>query len=72
VFARAAVMRDIGPCLNPFEAFQLLAGLETLSVRLERISSNALSLVTWLEENEKVGDVQYPGSRPFPCSISPD
>jgi O-acetylhomoserine/O-acetylserine sulfhydrylase len=60
-FSRAAVMRDIGPCLNPFEAFQLLAGIETLSVRVERNSSNAAKLATWLESNEKVGEVRYPG-----------
>jgi O-acetylhomoserine/O-acetylserine sulfhydrylase len=60
-FSRAAVMRDIGPCLNPFEAFQLLAGIETLSVRLERNSSNAAKLATWLESNERIGEVQYPG-----------
>ncbi|TVY87780.1 Homocysteine synthase [Lachnellula willkommii] len=60
-FARIAVLRDMGPCLNPFEAFQLLAGLETLSVRLERISSNAARLAAWLELDERVGVVRYPG-----------
>ena len=55
-------MRDIGPCLNPFEAFQLIAGLETLSVRMEKISSNALNLARWLESNAMVADVRYPGS----------
>jgi O-acetylhomoserine/O-acetylserine sulfhydrylase len=54
-------MRDTGPCLNPFEAFQLLAGLETLSVRLERNSSNAVALALWLEDHAKVGEVRYPG-----------
>ncbi|PMD39042.1 O-acetylhomoserine sulfhydrylase [Hyaloscypha variabilis F] len=61
VFARAAIMRDSGPCLNPFEAFQLLSGLETLSVRLERISSNAISLALFLEDHAAVGQVRYPG-----------
>ncbi|PMD26582.1 O-acetylhomoserine/O-acetylserine sulfhydrylase [Hyaloscypha hepaticicola] len=60
-FSRAAVMRDTGPCLNPFEAFQLLAGLETLSVRIERNSSNALELALWLEHHAKIGEVRYPG-----------
>jgi O-acetylhomoserine/O-acetylserine sulfhydrylase len=60
-YSRAAVMRDIGPCLNPFEAFQLLAGIETLSVRMERNSSNAAKLAAWLESNETVGEVRYPG-----------
>jgi O-acetylhomoserine/O-acetylserine sulfhydrylase len=65
VFARAAIMRDSGPCLNPFEAFQLLSGLETLSVRLERISSNAISLALFLEDHAAVGQVRYPGAFPF-------
>jgi O-acetylhomoserine/O-acetylserine sulfhydrylase-like pyridoxal-dependent enzyme len=54
-------MRDTGPCLNPFEAFQVLAGLETLSVRLERNSNNAVALALWLEEHAKIGEVRYPG-----------
>jgi len=54
-------MRDTGPCLNPFEAYQLLSGLETLSVRLERNSTNALELALTLEDNAAVGEVRYPG-----------
>ncbi|TVY22394.1 Sulfhydrylase FUB7 [Lachnellula hyalina] len=65
-FARIAVLRDMGPCLNPFEAFQLLAGLETLSVRLERISSNAAKLATWLESDNRVEEVRYPGLQTNP------
>jgi O-acetylhomoserine/O-acetylserine sulfhydrylase len=61
-FSRAAIMRDAGPCLNPFEAFQLLSGLETLSVRIERNSSNALQLASWMEDHEKIGSVGHPGS----------
>jgi O-acetylhomoserine/O-acetylserine sulfhydrylase len=68
-FSRAAVMRDTGPCMNPFEAFQLLAGLETLSVRLERMSSNAIELALRLEENPKISEVRYPGRLPH---IFPD
>ncbi|PMD56540.1 homocysteine synthase CysD [Hyaloscypha bicolor E] len=60
-FSRAAIMRDTGPCLNPFEAFQLLSGLETLSVRIERNSINALQLAIWLESHEKIGNVGHPG-----------
>jgi O-acetylhomoserine/O-acetylserine sulfhydrylase len=60
-FSRAAIMRDTGPCLNPFEAFQLLSGLETLSVRIERNSTNALQLAIWLESHEKIGNVGHPG-----------
>jgi len=56
-------MRDIGPCLNPFEASLLIAGLETLSVRIGRISSNALKLASWLDGSnvENIDWVQYPG-----------
>ncbi|PBP23459.1 hypothetical protein BUE80_DR005580 [Diplocarpon rosae] len=70
-YARAAVMRDAGPCLNPFEAFQLIAGLETLAVRVERISSNAIVVAKWIEgiKDERHGGVvavSYPGlSLPF-------
>ena len=61
-FARIAVMRDIGPCLNPFEAAMLLAGLETLSVRMERVGKNAEALALWLARNERIADVVYPGT----------
>jgi O-acetylhomoserine/O-acetylserine sulfhydrylase-like pyridoxal-dependent enzyme len=47
--------------MNPFEAFQLLAGLETLSVRMERISSNALMLARALMVIEGVLKVKYLG-----------
>ncbi|EKD17869.1 uncharacterized protein L3040_004407 [Drepanopeziza brunnea f. sp. 'multigermtubi'] len=63
-YARAAVMRDSGPCLNPFEAFQLISGLETLSVRLERISYNAFVLADWIDERKDTCGIQrvlYPG-----------
>jgi O-acetylhomoserine/O-acetylserine sulfhydrylase len=60
-FARIAVLRDIGPCLNPFESFQLLAGLETLVVRVERMCENAGKLAGWLAGQEKVEGVRFPG-----------
>ncbi|KAF8858572.1 hypothetical protein BDZ45DRAFT_714400 [Acephala macrosclerotiorum] len=63
-YSRAAILRDTGPCMNPFEAFQLTAGLETLSVRLQRISSNALKLAEWInasEDSKGVIGVLYPG-----------
>jgi O-acetylhomoserine/O-acetylserine sulfhydrylase len=60
-FARIAVLRDIGPCLNPFESFQLLAGLETLVVRVEKMSENAGKLAGWLATREQVEGVRYPG-----------
>lgn len=60
-YARIAVLRDVGPCVNPFEAFQVIAGLETLSVRVERASTNALKFATWLQDHNRVKKVQYPG-----------
>ncbi|KAG6816784.1 hypothetical protein H0H87_003047 [Tephrocybe sp. NHM501043] len=58
---RAQMLRDIGPCLNPFGAFLLLQGLETLSLRGERHSTNGLALAEWLEKHPHVAWVSYPG-----------
>ena len=59
--ARVELLRDIGASLNPFGAQQLLLGIETLSLRGERIASNALALAKWLQKNEHVVWVSYPG-----------
>jgi hypothetical protein len=61
VRARVEVQRDLGAALNPFAAQQLLLGIETLSLRCERHASNALALAKWLETNENVAWVSYPG-----------
>lgn len=58
---RVEILRDLGSALNPFAAQQLLLGLETLSLRAERHASNALTLAKWLEKNEHVAWVSYPG-----------
>ncbi|KAI6127095.1 Cys/Met metabolism PLP-dependent enzyme-domain-containing protein [Pisolithus sp. B1] len=50
-----------GPALNPFGAFLLIQGLETLSLRAQRHSDNALALATWLSNHPKVSWVLYPG-----------
>ncbi|KAH0610880.1 uncharacterized protein H6S33_011307 [Morchella sextelata] len=63
---RVEVLRDLGSCLNPFGAFQLIQGLETLSLRVERHVSNALSLARWLEKHDKVSWVSYPGLESHP------
>lgn len=65
--ARVEGLRDLGPCLSPFNAFLLLQGLETLSLRVDRHTSNALALAKWLETHEKVEWVSYPGlpSHPY-------
>lgn len=59
--ARVEQLRDLGPCLSPFNSFLLLQGLETLSLRVERTCSNALLLAQWLKKHPKVDWVWYPG-----------
>lgn len=59
--ARVEGLRDLGPALSPFNAFQLLQGIETLSLRVDRHVSNALELATWLEAHPQVESVNYPG-----------
>ena len=59
--ARIEGLRDLGAALSPFNAFQILQGLETLDVRMKRHSENALSLSKWLESKEEVTWVNYPG-----------
>ncbi|MCK5815767.1 MAG: O-acetylhomoserine aminocarboxypropyltransferase/cysteine synthase [Flavobacteriaceae bacterium] len=54
-------LRDYGSALSPFNAFQIIQGLETLPIRMEKISENALALAKWLETEEDVAWVNYPG-----------
>lgn len=54
-------LRDYGAALSPFNAFQIIQGLETLSVRVQRHSENGLALAQWLEQQEQVAWVNYPG-----------
>jgi len=61
VKVRTEFLRDIGPCLNPFGAFLLLQGLETLSLRGQRHSENALALARYLEQHPNVQWVSYLG-----------
>ncbi len=53
-------LRDLGPCLSPFNAFLLLQGLETLSLRVQRHNDNATALAQWLSEHPAVGWVNHP------------
>lgn len=64
--ARVEILRDLGASLNPFAAQQLLLGIETLSLRAERHGENALKLAKWLEQNENVSWVSYPGLENHP------
>ncbi|WP_116772443.1 O-acetylhomoserine aminocarboxypropyltransferase/cysteine synthase family protein [Maribacter litoralis] len=54
-------LRDFGGALSPFNAFQIIQGLETLPVRIKQHSANALELATWLEGRSEVEWVNYPG-----------
>ncbi|NNK10809.1 MAG: O-acetylhomoserine aminocarboxypropyltransferase/cysteine synthase [Flavobacteriaceae bacterium] len=54
-------LRDHGACLSPFNAFQIIQGLETLEVRIKKHSENALALAKWLESRKEVTWVNYPG-----------
>jgi len=64
--ARVEGLRDFGPALSPFNAFLLLQGLETLSLRVQRHVDNALELAKWLENHPKVEAVSYPGLESHP------
>ena len=63
---RMEILRDLGATLNPFGAFLLLQGLETLSLRAERHSENALALAYYLEQHDKVAWVSYVGLKSHP------
>lgn len=54
-------LRDFGGALSPFNAFQIIQGLETLPVRIKQHSKNALELAKWLEKQDEVAWVNYPG-----------
>lgn len=59
--ARVEGLRDFGPAISPFNSFQLLQGIETLSLRVQRTVDNALEIAKWLESHPKVQKVNYPG-----------
>jgi O-acetylhomoserine (thiol)-lyase len=58
---RVEGLRDFGPAVSPFNAFLFLQGLETISLRMDRICQNALDLAQWLEAHDMVESVKYPG-----------
>jgi O-acetylhomoserine (thiol)-lyase len=59
--ARVEGLRDLGPCVSPFNSFLFLQGLETLSLRVERHNQNAFAVAQWLEKHPSVAWVSYPG-----------
>ncbi|GIM44789.1 O-acetylhomoserine aminocarboxypropyltransferase [Collibacillus ludicampi] len=66
VKARVQLLRDMGAAISPFNSFLLLQGLETLSLRMERHSDNALAVAEFLESHENVQWVNYPGLKSSP------
>jgi O-acetylhomoserine/O-acetylserine sulfhydrylase len=64
--ARVEGLRDFGPAISPFNAFLLIQGLETLSLRVQRHVDNALALAEWLSNHPKVVSVDYPGLQNSP------
>ncbi len=59
--ARIQLLRDLGPAISPFNSFLLLQGVETLPLRMERHSQNALAIAHFLEGHPAVSWVNYPG-----------
>ena len=63
---RVEGLRDFGPCISPFNAFLFIQGVETLNLRMERHSNNALQVAEWLTKNKSVSWVKYPGLKTSP------
>ncbi|MDI6027640.1 O-acetylhomoserine aminocarboxypropyltransferase [Corticibacterium sp. UT-5YL-CI-8] len=61
IAARVLGLRDFGPAISPFNAFLILTGLETLPLRMQRHSDNALAVAEWLSKHPKVAWVSYAG-----------
>ena len=61
IACRVLGLRDLGPALSPFNAFLILTGIETLPLRMQRHSDNALAVAEWLAKRPEVAWVSYPG-----------
>jgi len=61
IACRVLGLRDLGPAISPFNAFLILTGIETLPLRVQRHSDNALAVAKWLKAHPKVGWVNYAG-----------
>ncbi|WP_119156089.1 O-acetylhomoserine aminocarboxypropyltransferase/cysteine synthase family protein [Caldimonas tepidiphila] len=64
--ARVVPLRNTGAALSPFNAFQILQGIETLALRMDRICDNALKIAQYLQKHEKVSWVNYAGLEDHP------
>ena len=65
-YVRAILLRDMGAAISPFNAFLLLQGVETLSLRLERHAENTRKIVTYLRQHPKVAHVNHPSISEHP------
>lgn len=65
-YVRAILLRDMGAAISPFNAFLLLQGVETLSLRLERHAENTKKIVTYLRQHPKVAHVNHPSISEHP------
>ncbi len=61
IACRVLGLRDLGPCISPFNAFLILSGIETLPLRMQRHCDNALRVAQWLEKQDKVAWVSFAG-----------
>ena len=61
IACRVLALRDLGPAISPFNAFQILTGIETLPLRMQRHCDNALAVAGWLKGHDKVSWVTYSG-----------
>ncbi len=61
IATRVLGLRDLGPSISPFNAFLILTGIETLPLRVQRHSDNALAVAQWLKAHPKIGWVHYAG-----------
>ncbi|MGB6117737.1 MAG: O-acetylhomoserine aminocarboxypropyltransferase [Mesorhizobium sp.] len=66
IAARVLGLRDFGPSISPFNAYLLLQGVETLSLRMDRHNSNSLKVAEWLTKQPQVAWVSYPGLKDDP------
>jgi len=64
--ARMEILRDVGGCISPFNAWLLLRGLKTLPVRMDRHMANAMEVAQFLSYHPKVDKVIYPGLKTHP------
>ena len=66
VYLRAILLRDMGACISPFAAFQLLQGIETLSLRMERHAANTAEVIKYLSTHPQVRRVNHPALEEHP------